>query len=121
MTENNSAVLKAIQDLRSDVIGELQSQRALWGEAEATLLAQGKLHRERLDAHQLEIEQLKEDIENEAEERDTRVREARKKLHDLRNKITPQIANLEMDVDDLRKRVAALEHPPTKPCGPPDE
>lgn len=58
MSDEDAAILKAIQDLRSDVIHELQEQRKLWGEAEGTLLAQGKLHKERLDAQQERLEDI---------------------------------------------------------------
>jgi len=98
---DDSAVLKAIQDLRSDVIHELQEQRKLWGEAEATLLAQGKLHRERLDAHQSEIGALKIADADHGEQ----IAVLRRKYHELNNKVTPFM----IAVEEIRAVQAAIE------------
>jgi chromosome segregation ATPase len=98
---DDSAILKAIQDLRSDVIGELQAQRQLWGEAEATLLAQGKLHRERLDEHESEIAELK---ASDADHGD-QISEIRRKYHALCSKLQP----LFTDVEDVKLRMGEIE------------
>lgn len=58
MSDENAAVLQAIQELRSDVIHELQAQRQLWGEAESTLLAQGRLHREQIQEHRDRLDNI---------------------------------------------------------------
>lgn len=98
-------IYRLILQVRKELVEIVMVDRDHWGEAEATLLAQGALHRERLDEHETEIDELKAGLEHEANERDARDAEVRTKIHDLRNKVTPLFA----DVDELKKRMLALE------------
>jgi uncharacterized coiled-coil DUF342 family protein len=90
MSDDNAAVLSAIQHLRSDVVHELQEQRRLWGEAEVTLLQRTDLHRQHIE----ELNSKMEDVEADSHEHAEWIGRLRRRYHELANKVQGVLGEL---------------------------
>jgi chromosome segregation ATPase len=106
VSNDNAPILQAIQDLRSDVINELQSQRVLWQEAETTLLQRTELHRQRID----ELSAKMEDVEQDSHEAAEWIGKLRRRYHDVTNKVQ----GILVELHEIRNLLAKHGIPPQR-------